>query len=118
MQIELMLNKNIQYTPLHSIQYERALEIVGSSIGNSIANSITIGRKYMKTNMKQLHFRFVNKLIEAPGTLPDLPGWILGQSKTNQNFVKKRPPSVCQPTRLRRSLFASTGALNSIFSTE
>ena len=26
----------------------------------------------------QLHFRNVNICLEAPGTLPDLPGWILG----------------------------------------
>ena len=42
--------------------------------------------------MKQLHVQVFYNLLEAPGTLPDLPGWILGhvsEVETKSTFCQK-----------------------------
>ena len=72
---------------------------------------------YTKQAFKQQHI-----FVEASGTLPDLPGWILGHPSEVETKIKMLSKmtkmSVRPPTRLRRSLFASKEALNSIFSRE
>ena len=57
----------------------------------------------MKKCVNKLHSEVLNILLEAPGTLPDLPGWILGHPIVveQKSTVCRKCPCARLPTRLQ-----------------